>query len=379
MRVIKSCILPVMKKLFNNIVDNILAKRIAIATGILLIVFFIGSLGYHHIEGVGYFEGFYETFITITTIGYSELKDISRAGRVLTMVVFVVGIGVISYIASQTTQLIFESEIFKQRAMRKQLEKIEDHYIVAGYGRIGHRIAEDLEEANIPLVIVENRDSSIERIEDEGLIYVDGNAQNEDVLREAGINRARGLVCALSSDQDNVFVTLVARELNTEIFILVRTNEHNNTKKILRAGANKVISPYEVGADRMANVILRPHVDQFMDRIRTDEGQDHIFDEVKISDGSELAGKTLAEADIRQDFFVVIIAIISDDNGSIQFNPGSNDELSMGDSLIVLGDVSRIKHLREEGCKDYRTLEERVSKHDFMKHVNFQRSNTPAT
>lgn len=365
-----------MQRFYNDIIDNIIALRIAIALSILVIVFLIGSVGYHLIEGMRFFDGFYMTFITITTIGFAELTNLSEAGRVLTMIIFVMGIGVISYIASQTTQLIFESEIFRKRAMKKQLEKMDQHYIVAGYGRIGHRIAEVLQDANIPVVVIENQESSIERIRDDKLLYVAGDAQEEDTLKEAGIERAKGLICALSRDQDNVFVTLIGRELNPDIFILVRTNQHENTKKILRAGANKVISPYEIGADRMANVILRPHVDQFMDRILGGTTQDHVFDEVKIFSGSELAEKTLAEAEIRQKYFVVIIAIIPEDKDNIRFNPGSNDKISVGDSLIVLGDVDRIEHLREKGCKDFRTLEERVSKHDFMKHVEGHQNHT---
>lgn len=364
-----------MNRFYNNIIENIIALRIAIALSILLFVFLIGSIGYHIVEGMALFDGFYMTFITITTIGFSEIKNLTTAGRILTMVVFVMGIGVISYIASQTTQLIFESEIFRKRAMKKQLERMEQHYIVAGYGRIGHRIAEVLKNADIPIVVVENRESSIERIKEDKLLYVEGDAQDENVLLEAGIERAKGLICTLSRDQDNVFVTLIGRELNPDIFILVRTNQHQNTKKILRAGANKVISPYEIGADRMANVILRPHVDKFMDRIVGGATQDHVFDEVKVFEGSDLAGKTLSEAEIRQKYFVVIIAIIPHDSENIRFNPGSDDKITVGDSLIVLGDVDRIKHLREEGCKDFRTLEERVSKHDFMKHMDSQRSN----
>lgn len=359
-----------MPGIYNDIIDNIVAVRIAIATAILVIVFVVGSIGYHLLENMSLFDGFYMTFITITTIGFAELKNLSHAGRLLTMGLFVMGIGVISYIASQTTQLIFESELFRKRAMKKQLQKMENHYIVCGYGRIGHRIAVVLKEADIPIVVVENRDSAIERLKDDKLLYVAGNAQEESVLREAGIERARGLICTLSRDQDNVFVTLIARELNEDIFILVRTNEHKNTKKILRSGANKVISPYEIGADRMANVILRPHVDQFMDRILGGTTQDHVFDEVKIFDGAELAGKSLAEARIRQKYFVVIIAIIPEDKHNIRFNPGSDDTINVGDSLIVLGDVNRIKHLREQGCNDFRTLAERVSRHDFLNHIN---------
>lgn len=365
-----------MFRFYNDIIDNIIVFRIAIAVSILVVVFIVGSLGYHFIEGMQFFDGFYMTFITITTIGFAELTNLSQGGRILTMALFVMGIGVISYIASQTTQLIFESEIFRLRAMKKQLAKIEQHYIIAGYGRIGHRIAEVLQDANIAIVVIDNKESSIKRIIDNRLLYVDGDAQDEEVLKEAGIERAKGLVCALSRDQDNVFTTLIARELNPELFILVRTNHHHNTKKIKRAGADKVISPYEIGADRMANVILRPNVDQFMDHILGGTTQDHVFDEVKIYEGSELADKTLAEAQIRQKYFVVIIAIISENKENIRFNPGSDDKISVGDSLIVLGDIERIKHLREEGCEDFRTLEERVSNYDFIQNMNPSKSNT---
>ena len=154
-----------MNRFYNDIIDNIVALRITIAFSILIIVFLIGSVGYHLIEGMGFFDGFYMTFITITTIGFAELTNLSEAGRILTMSLFVMGIGVISYIASQTTQLIFESEIFRKRAMAKQLSKMDQHYIVAGYGRIGHRITEVLQDANIPTIVIENKKSSIERIQ----------------------------------------------------------------------------------------------------------------------------------------------------------------------------------------------------------------------
>lgn len=358
-----------MRRLYSDIIDNLVAVRIATAVTILVIIFLLGSVGYHFLEGMAFFDGFYMTFITITTIGFSELKNLTDMGRIFTMIIFVMGIGVISYIASQTTQLLFESELFRKRTMKKQLERMQNHYIVCGYGRIGHRIAEVLKQASIPIVVVENRDSSIDRVKDDNLIYVKGDAQEESVLKEAGIERARGLICALSRDQDNVFATLIAREINEDIFILVRTNERKNTKKIKRSGANKVISPYEIGADRMANVILRPHVDQFIDRI-TGETQDHVFDEITIFEGAELAGKTLAEAEIRQKYFVVIIAIIPEDKDGILFNPGSDDRMHVGDSLIVLGDVERIEAMRTEACNDKRNLSDRVSKHNFTKKLH---------
>lgn len=358
-----------MRGFYSDIFNNIVTFRISIALFILIVIFLLGSTGYHLVEGMAFFDGFYMTFITITTIGFAELQNLSNAGRVLTMILFVMGIGVISYIASQSTQLLFESELFRKRAMQKQLEKMENHYIICGYGRIGHRIAEVLKKADVPLVVVENRERVIERIREDGMLYVAGNAQEEEVLREAGIGRAKGLICALSRDQDNVFVTLIAREVSDELFILVRTNEHRNMKKISRAGANRVISPYEIGADRMANVILRPHVDHFIDEILGGTTQDHVFEEIKIFEGSELAGQTLSESEIRQNYFVVIIAIIPEEGDEVVFNPGSKDRIHVGDSLIVLGDVDRIRRLKEEGCRDFRTLRERVSGHDLLNEI----------
>ncbi|MTI87466.1 MAG: potassium channel protein [Balneolaceae bacterium] len=348
-----------MKRLYSYAIENTALVRIMVATIIMANVFIIGMVGYHYIEGMSWFNGFYMTFITITTIGFSELRSLSVEGRIFTIIIFVMGIGVISYIASQTTQLLFESELFVQRAMRRKLNKIEDHYIICGYGRIGHRIAEVLQDAQLPLVIVENRKSSIERIKNDNLLYVEGDAEEEQSLIDAGIERAKALICTLSSDQDNVFTTLLARELNRDIFILVRTNQSKNRLKILRAGADKVISPYDIGADRMADVILRPNVDQFIQKMNRGDKQDHSFDEVFIAGGSSLSGKTLAEINVRSKYAVLIIAIVPKGERII-FNPESDQVINEGDSLILLGDVAKIQQFREEVCKDYRSLSDRA-------------------
>lgn len=348
-----------LKKLQNYSIENAATIRIMLATIFLGMVFLLGSVGYHLIEGISLFDGFYMTFITITTIGFKEVINLSVEGRILTVVVFVLGIGVISYIASQTTQLIFESQLFFERVMKKRIQKMNDHYIICGYGRIGHRIAQDLKKANLPVVIVENRESSINRIKKDQLDYVEGNAQDEESLISAGIKDAKALICSLSSDQDNVFTTLVAREIRPDIFILVRTNENKNRRKVLKAGADKVISPYEIGADRMANVILRPNVDKFLEKMTSGDHQDHTFEEVQISEKSEVAGKSLVDINVRNKYSVLIIAIISE-NGSIDFNPGGKTVLKEGDSLIVLGDQDKIDVFRTTVCQDERTLSERA-------------------
>ena len=344
---------------YRNLVENPGLKNIITASFIMVIIFSIGSAWYHLIENMTWFEGLYMTFITISTIGFTELHTLSNEGRIFTMLIFVTGIGVISYIASQTTQLLFEGELFYKRAMKKRLEKMENHYIICGYGRIGHRIAAVLKDAGLPLVVVENRKSGIEQLKEDKILFVEGDAEDEDTLLEAGIDKAQSLICTLSSDQDNVFTTLLARDLNPKLFILVRTNETTNKNRVLRAGADKVISPYEIGADRMANVILRPHVDQFVDSITKYTMQDHTFDEALIAEGSVLDGKSLAEVNLRTQYGVLIIAIIPK-GGSIQFNPHSSSEINEGDSLILIGDLEQIDKFRREVCNDSRPLAERT-------------------
>lgn len=346
-------------RLYSAVVENPAVIRIGIASAVMVFIFIIGTIGYHFIEGMGFFDSFYMTFITISTIGFREIKSLTIEGRIFTMAIFIFGIGVISYIASQTTQLFFESELFLERAMRKKLEKMEHHYIICGYGRIGHRIANVLAEANLPVVIVENRDSSIQRIQNDRFVYIHGDAQDENSLNQAGIDRAKALICTLSSDKDNVFTTLLAREMNPDLFILVRANENKNKLRIARAGANKVISPYDIGADRMANVILRPNVEQFIETMTRDDSQDHTFDEVLISEGSKLSGKTLAEINVRSTYEVLIIAIIAEGE-RIKFNPKSSDVIETGNSLIILGDLKKIQSFRSEMCNDTRTLAERA-------------------
>ncbi len=347
-------------RLYSTVVSNPASLRIGLATLVLFLIFAFGTIGYHLIEGMAFFDGLYMTFITISTIGFTEIKSLSIEGRLFTMLIFVMGIGVISYIASQTTQLIFESELFLKRAMKKKLDKMDQHYIICGYGRIGHRIAKVLTDAGLDLVVIENRESSIHRIENDRLVYVEGNAQDENILEEAGIKKAKALICALSSDQDNVFTTLLARELNPDIFILVRSNENSNRTRILRAGADKVISPYDIGADRMANVILRPNVDNFIESMTRNDEQDHTFDEVLITENSALSGKTLAEINAPTEYDVLIIAIIQQTNGKIKFNPKSTDRIHHGDSLVVLGDLRKIQIFRSEMCKDDRSLAARA-------------------
>lgn len=346
-------------RLYASMVENEAIKRIGIATILMIFIFLIGTLGYHYLEGMSFFNGLYMSFITISTIGFGEIRSLSVEGRIFTMGIFVIGIGVISYIASQTTQLLFESDLFLKRAMEKKLEKLENHYIVCGYGRIGHRIANVLKDANLPVVVIENTDSNILRIEHDQIIYVEGDAQAEESLIEARIDKAKALICTLSCDRDNVFTTLLARDLNKDVYIMVRSNENTNRNRILRAGADKVISPYDIGADRMANVILRPKVEQFIEKMTHDNELDHTFDDVLVNEGSPMDGMNLLKANIRSKYEILVIAIIEKE-GRVVFNPKSSKTIYPGDTLVILGEQKIINLFREDMCKDNRSLAERA-------------------
>lgn len=340
--------------------NNRLPKEVFISFVLLFVILISGAIGYHLIEGMDLFDGFYMTFITITTIGFGEVQKLSHGGRALTMMISVLGIGVIAYIASKSTQLILESLLFKERTIKKRIEKMENHYIVCGYGRIGRRIVDELINADLPVVVIDNKDEIVEQLVQTNINVVRGNAQKEEMLKLAQISKARALICTLSRDEDNVFVTLVARELNPDLFILVRTNHLYNSKKILRAGADKVISPYDIGADRMANVILKPHVDLFLEQLSKDESEDNAFEELLIAVDSPFVNKTLAEINIRQKHDVLIVAIIpASSPNKFMFNPKASYRFEVGDTLIVLGQKKEIDAIRIDLCNDTRSSGER--------------------
>ena len=243
----------------------------------------IGTVGYSTIEQWTLVEGLYMTFITMTTIGFQEVHELSSFGRIFTIFIGLTGIGTVAFIATRSAQVLIVGQRLKQRQLMQTISKLSDHYILCGYGRIGMRIAEDFSRSGVPFVIIENAEAKVERLKHQQLLYIDGDAEEEEFLEAAGITKARGLILTLPEDSVNVFVTLVAREINPDLFILVRTNKHQNRRKLIRAGADKVVSLYEIGADRMAQVILRPAVDRFMENVLHTDALNLMMDEVTVN------------------------------------------------------------------------------------------------
>jgi voltage-gated potassium channel len=325
-------------------------REIFLASLAVLVLFAIGTSGYSFLEGWSWADGLYMTFITLSTIGFQEVHTLSDAGRFFTLGLGITGIGLLTFVVARSAQLLLASDRLRERRIMKKIDKLSDHYIICGYGRVGQRLAEDLDAADRPHVVIDLAEEEIEDLREKNRLHVKGNAEEDEVLEKAGIRRARGLILTLPEDSSNVFVTLTAREMNPDLFILARTVDHDNRSKLLNAGADKVIAPSEVGADRMAQVVLRPNVDQFMERVLHANALSLQIDEVEVHPSAPLAGQSLAESNFRQQFDAVVIGIIDADTGDMTFNPTPSSRIGAGDILIVLGDSDVIQTLREQVC-----------------------------
>ena len=239
-------------------------RELVVANLFLAVVLIVGTAGYMLLEGWSVMDSLYMTFITLTTIGFKEVHELSGPGRFFTIVIGLAGIGSVAFIATRTAQVLLNTRAFRTRTVLRSIDATKDHYILAGYGRIGQRIAKDLKRHDVSFVVIEAKDTKLEELERNGYLFLIGNAENEEVQVAAGIERAKGLILTLPEDRANVFATLVAREVNPDLFIMVRTDTHANRRKLIRAGADKVVAPYEIGADRMAQVLLRPSVERLM-------------------------------------------------------------------------------------------------------------------
>jgi voltage-gated potassium channel len=322
-------------------------KDLKISLLILLVLVSLGTLGYMSIERWRFLDAFYMTVITLATIGFQEVHELSDAGRVFTILLIVVGVSVLGYTVGKLAQIMFEGEFQRflgRKKVEKTIEELRDHYIVCGYGRIGSLICREFAAKPIPFVVVENSPEVIEKLTEDSVPFLRGNATEDETLLKAGIKRAKGLVSVVTSDTENVYITLTARGLNPDLFILARSGEPGSEIKLTRAGANKVVSPYHIGGSRMAQAILRPNV---VDFIEIAMGRGHIdlqMEEISIPDRSPFLGKSLKEAGLHKDTGVIIVGI-KQASGKMVFNPGSASLIEAKDTLIVLGQPSAISKL----------------------------------
>ena len=301
------------------------------------------------IEGWNFMDSFYMTIITLATVGYSEVHIISPEGRLFTVVLILLGVSFFLYVASNIIQFLVEGRIrlvLGRRKLDTQINKLKDHYIICGYGRIGRVLASFLTTRYIDVVVVEHNQSRTAKLDEDGVLYMIGDAKEEAVLQRAGIQRAKGMITAVATDADNVFLVLIAKQMNPKLFIVARAEQNIVKKTLLAAGADKVISPYDLGARRMAHAILRPTVIRFLEMAFADESVDILIEEIRVTPKSKIVGMTLMDSGIRQNYDLMIIAIQKPD-GSMVFNPNANTIIEDGSVMVVVGSAKSINQMEQ--------------------------------
>lgn len=324
-------------------------KNIRLSLILLILTLTYGVIGFHFVEGMPYFDALYMTVITISTVGFHEVKPLSNAGRILTMTIISGGIMVAAYTIGTLVRVLIEGEFkktFGRRKVEKQISALKDHYIICGYGRIGSLICQELREHHMDFVVIENQPAAIEHMEADKVLFLPNDATVDGTLLEAGIMKARGIVTAVGSDSDNVFITLTARGLRPDIFVLARASDEKNEIKLKRAGATRVVSPYLIGGKRMAQVLIKPTVVDFIDIAVTEGSLGLQMEECRIKPKSDMVGKNLVESNLRRDYGVIVVLIKKHD-GTMIFNPQSIEVLEENDLLVVLGKKEDMKRMSD--------------------------------
>jgi voltage-gated potassium channel len=306
-----------------------------------------GTVGFTLIEKWPPFDAFYMTLTTMTTVGYGEIHELSKAGRVFNSFLIIFGVTTIFIAIGAMTQTIIELEFGDlpgKRRNKRMIDKLTDHYIICGYGRVGRGAANELLHAGVPFVVVDINPERVERAILEGMLAVAADSTHDESLRQVGIDRARGLVAALATDADNLFVLLSAKGLNAKIYVAARAAEEGAEEKMRRAGADAVFAPYSLTGHRLAQSLLRPHVVQFLDFTTKDVGEDIAIEQVRVSGASQMATKTIREMQLGRDVGVIVMAIRKAD-GQMIFNPPADTGVHGGDYLIVMGRPGNLRTL----------------------------------
>ena len=307
----------------------------------------MGTAGFHYIEHWSWFDSFYMVVITLSTIGYQEVHELSHAGRVFNTALIIAGVALVFLMIGALTQALLEFElvkVFGRRKMEKEVSSLRDHYIICGAGRVGASVARELALKPCGFVVIESNEKSLTGLDPKWLVLV-GDAASEKTLRDAGIDRARGLVAATTTDATNIYIVLTARSLNPRLKIIARASEERAEKHLRTAGADVVISPYAAAGHRIAQSFLRPNVLDFLD-IATDRSGtlEMLIEEIRVPEGSPLANSTVGGSGIHHQFGIMILAIRRAD-GQTRFNPAAQDPISAGDCLIAMGELQQLAKL----------------------------------
>ena len=322
-----------------------MARRLSLAIFFVVVILLSGTLGYRLIEGWSLLDALYMTIITISTVGFGEVAPLSVAGKIFTLLLILGGAGTIIFAFGTLVEFLVEGHLtglLGRRRMEKRIERLGDHYIVCGFGRVGEQIAKELVQANVPFVIIDSNPDKMLRCEQEGYPYIIGDAAEDEILEAAGVKRAKGLIAVVDDDADNIFITLSAKGVNPQIFVVARAEQAGSEPKLKKAGADRVVSPIAIGGRRMAALVLRPLVCDYLDVMAHGEDIEFQLEESALSGDSDIAGMSIKEAAVRDKTGVFILAIKKGD-GRILANPSSSEELKVGDKLVIMGTKDQLK------------------------------------
>ncbi len=328
-------------------------QRVVVGLVLLAGVIAAGTVGYMIIEGWSFLDSLYMAVISITTVGFREVEPLSTLGTVFTIVLLLVGVGSAFYILTALAATIIEGDlrqVFGERRMRTTIERIKDHHIICGYGRVGEEIAREFKDRDVPFIIVDKNPEALERARREGMLAIEGDATWEQTLLDAGILRCRTLIAASDSDAGNTYIILTAKLLRQDVFIVARVSTTDNEAKLLQAGADRVVSPYAMGGRRMAVAAIQPILSDFIDIVTAGaQGGQGILAEFAVDRDSGLAGQALRE--VLADCKNVVVLAVRSERGTMIVGPSDTTRLAPGDRLMVFGsedDLRRVGAVRQE-------------------------------
>lgn len=323
--------------------------RLAVIGAAVLVILALGTAGYVVIEGWSLLDALYMAVITITTVGYREVHPLSDAGRLFTISLLLIGVATLFAAIAIVGEMAVQTEItrfFTGGRMQEKIDKLRNHFLVCGFGRVGQQVAAEFTRHNVPFVVVDKNPEVLSLCKEKGYLFVDGDASRDEVLLRAGVKRARGLVACADSDEANVYVILSARELNPDLYIVARANYYESEAKLRRAGANRVISPYAIGGRRMAMLAIKPLVVDALDTVMYAGPLAMAIEELEVAEGSPLANLSVEHARQKQARGITILAIEKRNKGLI-VHPGGDTLIEPGDRLVVLGTPEQLAEVEK--------------------------------
>jgi voltage-gated potassium channel len=306
-----------------------------------------GALGFMILgdESWSFLDALYMAVITLSTVGFSEVHPLTEAQRIWTILIISFGIGIVLYAFSQAAQFILNFDLLRRRRMEYKASQLRNHFIVCGFGRMGKVICSELSSQNLPFVIIDSNSDKINNIREAGLTYVQGDATMDETLKKANLKDAKGLVVVLSSDSDNLFVTMSARTMNPELFITSRCSVDSNTVKLKRAGADKVVNPYIAGGHKMADLLVEPALEDSVELMTPKENLDLAIEEIKVSALKGFSGKSIRNAGLREEYGLLIAGVI-EESGEVIISPGPDIMLENNQILMLMGEKEKLKSLK---------------------------------